>query len=497
MCRFDGQCHFLELAAACDVALPLGACVTQPGGTGECRQPSLTLSFDRDTSTSPSPVLANLTVLDAAGAPWTGRTVAITAPGLTAAAVVEQGNGRYQARLTSSQPSGEYTVTAQLTVGGVSLSVQRVALVLPGVHPDWGQPEPVRGTVNTDGYEDGGSISPDGQWLALTDYSPVNAFCCITGCGSATPLDPASPFCNAVVGPYTGPERPDFPGAWRILGPNQVLNRCPSACFTSDYTATGGDVTNIALPPLGSYIFHRQPDGSFAEARFVGIQADGCVVPTGYSFVTATATTAELVYTFGPPFGAPANVHWAPITLGATNVLASFECVGPGMVNTVSSLHQPLANFTLGLEASNPVYRASSLMWDDEGHVPKQQYFSFGTGPLPTTTFSGPLEIPVGNLADDHSQPFFHEATQQLFYTSNGDLVFAQLTGSNPASAADWGAETLLLQSEVSTARPGSIIGMGQATYAVVPGGNDEVYFVYVVWTGTAINANLGMVPRR
>jgi hypothetical protein len=62
---------------------------------------------------------------------------------------------------------GEYRVTATVA----ATSIVRTALVLQDVHADWGQPQSVAGLVNTDGYEDGVTIAPDGQTL-FVQYGP-------------------------------------------------------------------------------------------------------------------------------------------------------------------------------------------------------------------------------------------------------------------------------------------------------------------------------------
>ena len=66
----------------------------------------------------------------------------------------------------------------------------RTAIVMPAIDAAWGQPEVVPGAVNTAGYEDSSEVSPDGQWLLVSSYSPVDLICCVaalpTICANAT-----------------------------------------------------------------------------------------------------------------------------------------------------------------------------------------------------------------------------------------------------------------------------------------------------------------------
>jgi hypothetical protein len=209
---------------------------------------------------------------------------------------------------------------------------------------------------------------------------------------------------------------------------------------------------------------------------------------------------AQLVYNWSEPFASTGGIYAAPVTLGVPNVLGHFSCVGPGMVTVTGKTYSVLPNFTLGHNNSNPVFKAGYLMWDDEEATPNHMYFAQATGTLPTATFSTSqppfADIPVGTLADDHSQPFFDVGTQTLIYTANGSIVSSALGGLDPSVAANWDAQATVMAPEPSTGRAGSIISLGQGTVASRQDNHGEMYFVYALWTGTGYNIQIGMLPR-
>ena len=161
----------------------------------------MTLTLTRQTTAAPYPIVATARVRDTNGQPVTGLTVQFNVLQGTAGAVTET-NGDYSTIITPQVTSAEVSITA---VTG-ALRADKVALVLPLVAPDWDQPGQVASPVSTTGYEDGPEVSPDGQWLVVSTYSFVDGICCLGACG--VPIDVYSTFCQTVVGPSGGPERP-------------------------------------------------------------------------------------------------------------------------------------------------------------------------------------------------------------------------------------------------------------------------------------------------
>jgi len=469
--------------------------------------PTLTVSLARDPATTPYNVIVTATLRASNGTPAPGLIVTVSATDGSVGPVTDHGDGTYSATITPTYPSGEVAITVQSTIGGTALQQKRTALILPTVDANWGQPEAVRGAVNTTGYEDGPNISPDGQWLVVTDTSPIDVICCLTGC-NGVPVSGHSSFCQTVTGPnsYGPPLRPNFPGAWRIVDSTHVLNTCPKLCLTSDFTATGGEVTSpssAAFPPVASYLFKRQSDGSFGDPQFIGYDSDGCNPPTGISFDgTPSSTTANLVFDWSDPtVTTHSQIYWSQVTLGVTNVLGTCQCTGTGIVsvnNTATALGLIYAQTN-----SNPSFRGGVLAWDDEQASPNVMYFAVAAGTLPTATFTpnaGPFpKVAVGNyLAEDHSQPFFQTSTSTLFFRKGLVGIFSSLLApmGDPSVAGAWGPEIPVMVPEASPTRTGAINAVGQGTIATLPTGKDEMYFVYVMITATGTNANIGVIPR-
>jgi hypothetical protein len=131
----------------------------------------------------------------------------------------EASPGNYHLTVTPDQ-TGEY----EIVVSYRDLSMTRTALVLDGVHADWGQPMSVPGLVNTPGYEDGVTITPDGNYL-FVQYGPIyfstihlfNTPRANGGCEGHRleyPIGTSNrcthTWLDNTIGPYTGPERPGF-----------------------------------------------------------------------------------------------------------------------------------------------------------------------------------------------------------------------------------------------------------------------------------------------
>lgn len=470
------------------------------------QNPAINMTLSRVTSSSPNPINLTVNVTDQNGNPLAGQIVTVTVSGgASVSSVTDQHNGSYTAQVTPGFPSGEVPIDAQVMINGTNYTVQKTAVVLPGVNASWGQPEAVRGSVNTNGYQDGVQISPDGNWLIMTDYSPVDFFCCQNGCGTQTPGAWNSPYCQKVVGPYTAPSRPNFPGANRIVSATQITNSCPKACYTSDGTATGGPLTNIALPPIGGYIFKRQADGSFGQPTFIGLDADGCAVPEGYSFAAApVGNSANIVFAWTTPFTSTYNIYSSPITLGSTNTLATLSCTTAYNIS-YSGVTGTQMNLNLGGNLrGNPTIQGGNFLWlDDDGAAvaTNSLYYATVSGQLPNPTVSALGNVAAGTPSDGHKMSFFDPSTNTLYYTSRGGVVIASdaLNGANPSVAGNWAAQTNVLTAETWTANPptrsGSIGSLGQPSIASPAGAKQQLYFEYVFWNGQDMIFHVAMVP--
>ncbi|HEV7558035.1 MAG TPA: hypothetical protein VGO00_21355, partial [Kofleriaceae bacterium] len=251
--------------------------------------PSLSLRFDRVVGSTAFDAIATLT----------GASDAISLSIDHGVIAPPDASGR--ARITPAG-TGNYTITAMAG----ALTATRTAIVLGSVDETWNQPEAVRGLVNTPGWEDGPSISPDGSVLTF-QYVAVSISCLLGG-------DLSAPACN-VVGPVDAPARPRMPGASRVNADGTYLNACPSL---------GVPVITNPVPPDSLYAVHRAADGSFGDPHpiyYAGF--DGCISAFGFQLVDPT----HAVYAFDNPLhptGDGARAFRATVDPSSDVVLGTF-----------------------------------------------------------------------------------------------------------------------------------------------------------------------------
>ena len=447
---------------------------------------------DAGTEGGPAAVVVFVRGVLPDGGPLGAVDLEATAPGSVSVGAPRAVDGGLAILVTPGQTSGEQPIFVTARSGTASLTKTTTALVLPLVSSDWGQPEAVPGLVNTAGYEDGTVVSPDGEWLFVGSYSPVDAICCLLGC--AGPANPQSAACQTVLGPYGAPERPNMFGAERILSKTRILNRCDKLCFTAP---DGGEVESFALPPVTAFGFKRMSDGSFAEPFVIGRDADGCGAPFGFSLLAAPkGTAAEAV--FGGysvvPAGSDNDLFYTPLTLGSPNVLARYSC-DAGTVVESDRITTRLVTTPLAGEQGNPQVRAPYIFFDDDSAptTPKMYVARFDGG-LPTAALGATAPLPVGADTDDRRQPFLHGTT--LYFAQNLRIATATLSGA-PESAASWSSPVINLAGENGSSRPGAVVALGQPTIADRPGGAQELYFVYGIKTATGLDMQAGRVKRR
>jgi len=220
-------------------------------------------------------------------------------------AVTELGDGLYRAQLDPDS-TGEYPITVSYN----SKSVSETPIVLYGVDDAFGQPMSVSGYVNTAGYEDGLTVSPDGEYL-FVQTGPhyfmgvflMQASKASGGCGGAMnrlgAVDGSYTQCehtwiDSLIGSYTAPERPGFFDA-RFSG-NQMLHNSVS------WGVANNAAPNYAMSTM-FYGFKRQADGSFKEPFYIAFddQGDALINPYGMSFMMNGDGTATMTYTFDDP----------------------------------------------------------------------------------------------------------------------------------------------------------------------------------------------------
>ncbi len=480
---------WLVLAAACG-----GGDATPDARVPDVSEnPALALSLTRVEADGPDPIDVDVAVTRG-GAPALGEVVTITSDDGAVGPISEAGGGHYRARVTPAQTSGNVRLHA--SAAGVTLD--RTAIVLPLLDATWGQAEQVPGLVNTPGYEDSAEISPDGEWLLVSDYSPVDMICCIYGmCGSPTyrSLDPAAPACNNSLGPASAPARPRLPGAERIISPTEIHDDLPSLGIV---TPPGTDFVR-ALPPLIGYGFHRQPDGSFAEPFTIGFAVDGATSsPFGYTFVHppgGTQATLLFAYTdlrningdYGPDTGN--DLYHQEITLGQDVNFGTFSLDDKKPVTDRFPALVPIAD--RGGPQGNPAASSDGVWFDTESGA-EDLFFAAGD-PLGSAPLAAPVKVALSRADRNETMPYVH-ADRLYFSANNAELrSSARGAGGDPARAETWSAERVELAAEPGSPRVGAVVAVGEPSIETRDG-VEALYFVYVVKTATGLDVGVGRV---
>ncbi|MGH7327093.1 MAG: hypothetical protein ACREJX_01960, partial [Polyangiaceae bacterium] len=434
---------------------------------------TITLSFSRTvTGFDVTMHVETNGVPDSSSAP----TISVTG-GAASAVVPGAAAGDFVSSVDPSVIDDEVAVTAT----AYGNTAKKTALVLEHLADALDQPEEVPGLVNTTGVEDGANVSPDGAWLIVASYVPIDLYSCVLT-GAA---DFSSAACSTIIGPYAAPERPNMLGASRIHD-GTYDDTCPSLGVTTPQTH--------AFFPVAAYMFHRQSDGSFAEPHVLGVDADGCLGPYGYSFAGApTGTTAGLVFAHDDPSDVPdtkADIYFLNATLGQDNIWARYFV--DGGTPTLSEMTAVKIPPVLPDRQGNPAFQDGLLAWDDEDlAVPNRDlFFAPEMGTLPAVTAidagsspdGGPPTIGVSNSSEEEIQPAFDGA--DLYWYGTGGISMATRTSStaDPSAPASWSARTSMVNVLGDGTRP--IIATGEPTVAHPAGGKKELYFVYIKKVG-------------
>lgn len=430
------------------------------------------------------------------GLPVSGAALTVATPDGIASAVTEAAPGRYVAYVLPYQPSGH----VRITTSGAGKTLQHTALMLPQLDASWSLAEPVPGLVNTAGYEDSAEVSPDGEWLLVSDYSPVDVICCVFGTCSSPPvgqLDPAASHCNVSLGATAAPARPRLPGRSRIISPTVIHDEAPSIGLD----LPDGQDFEIALPPLTGYGFKRQADGSFGQPFLLGFQVDGVSTPFGYTFAgPSQGNQATLIFAYddlrnvngdyGPQTGV--DLFRSPVTLGADNNFGTFSLDAQGKIVTDRFPARVELPDRAG-QQGNPGYSSDGLWFDTENEA-EDLFFAAGNA-LGTASLAAPVKVALSRSDRSETQPYPHQG--RLYFTANSSQILsaARAPGGDPALAATWSAERLELAAEGGS-RVGAVVAVGEPSLAV-RGGVKSLYFIYALKTATGLNLNVGRVAAR
>ena len=487
---------------------------------------SITLDFERLTTSSPNPFVVNVTLREN-GALKSGADsdLTIVLSKGTRNAISEVSPGLYQFTVTPTQ-TGEHEVT----VSYETTSITRTPLVVDAVHADWGQPESVPGLVNTAGYEDGVTITPDGEYL-FVQYGPIyfsgfflfDALRSNGGCEGnrlefpiGTPNRCTHEWIDSTIGPYSAPERPGFFDG-RFSGTTQLHN--------ANSWGVGIEEAPLFAPSTMFYGFRKQADGTFTEPFYLAFDDvnDGIINPFGLSFMIHGDGTATALFTLDDPSDPDMvdldgdmvddvqsyfDVYTTEVIMGQNNILGTFVASGTAGTPPVRGTPFPaqLVNFgqtgldgIAGTQGNSHLYESGgnvlSIWTDDEhdtgGDHGELSVYVLTSGTFPNGTWTK-VELPaVINIGDpsDEIQPFF--TGNGLYFTriSSGALpqiFYASYSGTHSdtefLNAGNWGTPEVIL-SVVTADAVGKVTAIGEPTIANVDG-TEYLYFVYGIIRG-------------
>jgi hypothetical protein len=408
----------------------------------------------------------------------------------------------YYATVVPGITSGELPITAHVT--GSDAGTTRTALIVPDISAGWDQPESLSGLVNTPGTEDSETVSPDGEWLIVATYSPVDVLCCVAGCGGYDSLDGRNPACDSPLGPIAGPARPNLPGAERVVG-GHVNDAVPQLCAAQAdggpviVPASDGGTHEFALPPVGGYLFHRQSDGTFAEPHVIDIGADGFLAaPACFTFLGTADAGAQVLTVFGYQVeGVDTKPHpfFGQLTMGQDNVLGHYACNG-GTPQFTPLLMAPLAVGPAGQQAINTTAAISNgnifIMSDDESASPPYTEWALSKGDGGFTDWQR-MALPLEG--HDRRQPI--AIGDRIFYYLDGNVASVSWDGGTLSDAGSFSGLEVELGPGTVTGATGELVALGQPTFALHANTTIEMYFVYYRRTATGYDGQIGRVPLR
>jgi hypothetical protein len=451
-------------------------------------------------------ILVSVDALDAQGQPADAQDVVLGAdqgmfgpPDLSVP-------GTLSATLTPPDGVQSASIVISASIMGQAPRIERTALVLPQLADHWGQPEAVPGLVNTPGWEDSLEISPDGQWLIVGTYSPVNLFACqLSGQRAMPPVPyglPDAPECNAAPGPYDAPARPGMPGASRIM-PGKIHHTCPSVGI-SDPMNPDADFL-VALPPVAAYGFKRLADDTFGEPFLIAFTMDGCTVgPFGFTFPEGSfdAAHASMAFSFDDyrndgPLGDTHNDLFIvrDVALGAPINLGTYMISG-GQLGVTDFKPARLAIPDEGGEG-NPFVAREGVFFDNEGGEDIDIFFSRATD-LSEDPLSARERVGISAVGSNDYQPFVY--ADRLYYARDfQQLRSARWTDRAKVDASAFEGDGVELAAGLPTVQtPGAILAIGEPSLARDADGVEWLYFVYAARDADGgINQETGRVRRK
>lgn len=453
------------------------SCGTKEESLSNAVNYSISLEFERLAQAGYDPFKVIIKLLPA----HSGQTIDLHIPKGSTSPLIDHNDGAYSLTVTPDS-TGLYPVTA--ATQGVSIS--RTAVVVKEILPGAGQPLLVPGEVNTEGYEDGVTISPDGEYL-FVQYGPIyfsGVFSHQTICSepgwsmydlTTCPGKDDSTWVFDTIGPYAAPLRPDFPTG------NIVGNRLTHMDIVVPSVAN-----KIASFPTVIYGFKRQSDGTFKQPFKVAFNDDrGVNGPFGISLVENSSSSYTFALAWNNYFNQlgsdKPDIYYGTMTIGANKNLGDvvysgdfFQSITPYIDPVNFSTHEGTqGNPHLHTNSSKEI---TSIWTDDEDFTHDLSVYELISGTFPTGSWikkNLPSKI---NTVGSESQPFF--SGEKLYLTREVKIVAHDYLGGAYENNSSWGNETIILESGETGI--GKIFGIGEPTIATRDG-KKILYFAAVV----------------
>lgn len=450
---------------------------------------SLSLIMTRLPQSGVDPFRVTVTLLQN-GSAYSGQTLSLTVPKGTVSAVTDNGDGTYDFTVTPAA-TGTYPVTVTFN----DQSLTRKAVVLDSNLTGSGQPMAIPGDyVNTEGYEDGVTISPDGEYL-FVQYGPfyfagIANFLTICSSGSYSigyDLNTCDGRTNSffvfdIKGPYSAPYRPGFPSGAFSAG---KLRHIPGLVVS-------GLANGIVGFPTVIYGFKKQSDGTFAEPFKVAFDDERAIQgPFGISTVPNGDGTAKFAIAYnnnlnnlGDDFP---DIYNGTLTFGQDFNLGGVSYTGDAYASITPTISPVSFSSHAGTQGNPHLYAntsgtITSIWTDDESASHDMSVYRLTSGTFPSGTWTLDTLPSAISTAAEEDQPFF--TGDKLIFSRDGNVVYHTYQSTNGACSSGfthndcWGPEVVLIGANGNTTT-GEIFAVGEPTVATV-GSKKYLYFVYV-----------------
>ena len=474
------------------LTLGLGAvgCTKSDSSTTTATAYALAMQMTRVTQSGFNPFIVTVTVTKD-GSPAPGQSLQVTIPKGTSTATVDNGDGTYSFTVTPTS-TGTYPVTA--SIGGAVLT--RKAVVLDTYMTGVGQPMAIPGDyVNTDGYEDGVTITPDGQYL-FVQYGPFYmsgilnylTICSSNSYSANYDLNTCSGRTNSslvfnTIGPTSGPYRPGYDTTNIVNG---KLRHLPLVTIS-------GVANGIVGFPTMFYGFKRQADGTFAEPFTLAFDDPKNIQgPFGLSFkMNGDGTGIYIVawnnYLNDPGGDHKPDIYTGSLTFGQNTSMGTVTYSGD--TYTAITPNVSLVNFPsqAGVQGNPHLYYDTSgnikSIWTDDEQVSNDlTVYRLTSGSMTTGAWVKDTLPSVINTSAAESQPFF--TGDKLIMRRGNNIAYHAYQPTNGSCASGftdptcWGAQTIMIGNNANTA-VGQIVTVGEPTIATY-NGKKYLYFVYI-----------------